>query len=225
MNGNRHVQLPARIPHRIESRIVDLHQIPRSNLIPQVKPECLENLQPMRPVAARLLDCLGLYPRIIGLQQPRVTWLGESVKTIAITPVVLLNGLSQARPESSREIHHGANILAIHHCDQLAGRGVEIPFRTQVDSVDRLARLGNVRVDVDHRVARSLNSRLSRVQHAGGPIVGKIESGWLRPFIVPRGRLHPRTRGNACHQSHAGSVQKLAAVHFLCPPLALCRPH
>src|SRR5580658_7393748 len=39
-----HVQLPARVPHRIKSRIVDFHQLSRGDVIPQVQAESLENL-------------------------------------------------------------------------------------------------------------------------------------------------------------------------------------
>ena len=69
VNRDRHVQLPASIPHRVESRIVDLNQFSGGRALAQVEPESFENLEPARPAAVRLLDCLGLYAGIAGLEE------------------------------------------------------------------------------------------------------------------------------------------------------------
>ena len=49
MNGDRHAELPARVPHRIEARVVDLSpSLPDGDVLAQEKSQRLQNLQTAR---------------------------------------------------------------------------------------------------------------------------------------------------------------------------------
>ena len=67
VNRHRHVQLRAGIPHRIEARIVDLHQCAGRNVFPQIESEGLQNLEAAGALTMSLFDGLGLQLRVIGV--------------------------------------------------------------------------------------------------------------------------------------------------------------
>src|SRR6185312_4917226 len=60
VNRHGHVQLRARVPHGVESRIVDLDQRSGRDVVSQVESECLQNFESAGAVTMSLFDGLGL---------------------------------------------------------------------------------------------------------------------------------------------------------------------
>ena len=63
MNRHREIQLSASIPHGIETRVVNLHERSRRDVLAQIKSESFEDFQAARAVAVRLLNRLRLQLR------------------------------------------------------------------------------------------------------------------------------------------------------------------
>src|SRR5882724_11771419 len=89
MNRYRHIQLPAGIPHRIKSWIINLHQGARGDVLAEVKPQRLEDLQAASSIVMRSLDRLRLKFRIIRLLGARVRGFSEGVKASGKSAIIL----------------------------------------------------------------------------------------------------------------------------------------
>src|SRR5215469_3196236 len=107
MDSDGNAQAAANIPHGIKTRVIYRDELPGSNVLPQIEPERLQNLQAACAIAMSFFDCLGLNLRIASLQQPLIARLSEGVKAAGMGCVVAANVFADADPVAAGEIHHG----------------------------------------------------------------------------------------------------------------------
>ena len=111
VNGHRNIELCTGIPHGIKACVVNSHEGPGCDVLPQVESERLQNLQPTCSVTMRLLDGLGLQLWIV----PRVRGLGKGVEPSGISAVISHHGFGESFFVSARQVDHGTNVLSLHH--------------------------------------------------------------------------------------------------------------
>src|SRR5450755_669875 len=135
MNGHGEVELAAGIPHGIEPGIVDLHERARGDAFAKVKAESLKNLQTSRAVAMRLLDRPRLHLWIVRLLKSRVRRFGKSIETSLMRTIIVRDGFREAFVVPASQVHHRANILALHYRQQLLRRAQVFPLRSKLDAM------------------------------------------------------------------------------------------
>src|SRR6266496_2525895 len=109
MNGDRHIQLPAGVPHRIKTRVIDFDQRTRRDVFTKIESECLENLQAARTIAMGSLNGLRLQLWIIRLFETRKTRLGESEEASGKCMVVFRDCFCEAIIIATGQIYHCTN--------------------------------------------------------------------------------------------------------------------
>src|SRR5437588_4888579 len=80
VNSDWHLELPASVPHSIESTIVNFHQPTGGNVLSQIESKSFQNFQPSCTVAMGLRYCLGLNSRVSRFSKSRVRRFGERIK-------------------------------------------------------------------------------------------------------------------------------------------------
>src|ERR1700679_893703 len=115
VNGDRYPELPAGLPHGIESWIVDPDQVAGVDVLAEVKSQGLQNLQPPCTLPMCPLNRIGLQLWVVGLLQPFITGFGEGIKASGMGPVVLLNHIPQSVVIAARQVDHGTDVFAIIH--------------------------------------------------------------------------------------------------------------
>ena len=110
----------------------------------------------------RFLDEIGLELRISRFGGARPCGLGEYEEPAGMRRLELGDGLPQVVAVSAGDVHHGAQILAVHHREAFLGRGGPAELARPAES----AGAGDVRVEVDHRIAGARHARFGGVQHA-----------------------------------------------------------
>src|SRR3954447_14120375 len=114
VNGDWHVQLPTRIPHRIKARVIYFDQLARGDVLAQIEAERLQNFQTLGSRAMRSFNGFSLKTRIVWFQEPGVRRLGKAVKAIGEVLVIPGNHIGEAVAEASRQVNHAANVFAVH---------------------------------------------------------------------------------------------------------------
>ena len=115
VDGDRHPQLAAGIPHRIESRVVDLDELAGGDTLAQIQAESLQDLKPPRPLAPSLFDGLRLERRVTRLQKTVVARFSKRIEPSGKSSIVTRDRIRQPCAKSSGEIHHSENVPAFHH--------------------------------------------------------------------------------------------------------------
>ena len=174
MNGDRHVQGRARLPHRVEPRVVDADERPAAIAIPEVEAERLQHLQAAGTGFVRPRELVRLEPGILGLARTIVEWLGERQKTAGVGRLELAHTPRQAPAGPAGEVDHRAQIAAVHDRQKLGSRcehsDVVAAWNTRVPSAER-----QVRVDVDSRIPRARHRCLGDAEHAAGLELAEVE--------------------------------------------------
>ena len=104
MDGHRHVQLAARLPHGIEAGIVDGDEFAGGDVLSQIQSESFEDLQTPGTGSLGIGDGIGLDPGIARLQEPVVAGFGEGQESAGMRLVVACNGLRKALSKAAGEV-------------------------------------------------------------------------------------------------------------------------
>ena len=76
------------------------------------------------------------------------------------------NRFNQPFSNSAGEINHDADVFPIHEGEHLVGGGEIFHFLPQAHALTVLGYRGQVRMDVNHRIARPRHFRFRHMQHA-----------------------------------------------------------
>jgi hypothetical protein len=112
-------------PHRIEARVVDLHEravLARRVLVTQEQTEGLEDLDAHRTGGLRLREFVCLPLRVIGALHLRPGRLGEREEAAGVRLVEAGDVVRKAIAVAAGQVDHGADVARIHHLQQVLGR-------------------------------------------------------------------------------------------------------
>src|SRR5450432_141786 len=216
MNCYWKIELAARIPHGIKTWVVNLYQRTRRYVLAEIKSERLENFQSARAIAMRTLDGLCLQLRVIRFFEAGIGGLSESVKTAGIGTVVFSDGFGEAMIVATGQVHHRANVLAVHDREQLLRSSQIFAIGREFHTFLRFGRAGDVGMKVDERKFRTLDARLIHAEHASWFVLRKLQGrglGWASGLKIA-GSAHLDSRSG--HEAH--SIQPMATTDHLTPP-------
>src|SRR5579864_4032939 len=104
VNGNRHIQLAARVPHRVETRVIDSYQFAGCDVLSQIETERLQDLQAFASCAVCTFDGVRLNTRIIRLKKFLITGFGEAEETARIRLIIFRDHLRESVIVSTSQI-------------------------------------------------------------------------------------------------------------------------
>ena len=157
VHRDRQPETPAGIPHRIETRIVHLHQRAIRAAVPQIQAKRLEDLQAHRARGLRFRDLLGLPAGVAGLARARPGGLGHRDEPARERAIEAPDRGREIVAPSAGEVDHRAQVDRVHHADQIRRRHA---------AACRPGPRRYVAVKVDHREPRAIDVRFAHVQHA-----------------------------------------------------------
>ena len=136
--------------------------VPRSR---RKRPSVFSTFRPRAPAAWAFAQLVGLDLRVAGLRRARVRRLGERQEPARVRRLELAQARGEAGAGAAGEVHHRADVPAVHHRQQLGWRREHLARRRRRHGA-RCGRKRQVRVDVDDRVARARHRCLRHAQHA-----------------------------------------------------------
>jgi hypothetical protein len=167
--------LSARVPHGIKSRIINLYQRAGSDIFPQIQAQRFENLQPPGALMLGLRYGVRLHLGVIGFLESRVGRFRKRVEAARIRSVILTDGIYQTVFEPSGQVHHGADILAVHHCQKFLRCTQIVALTREFDALFRFLGKGNMGMNINDGIPRALDARFAYLQHALGLVVGESQ--------------------------------------------------
>src|SRR4051794_7952733 len=177
MNGYGYIELRTGFPHWIESWIVYFDESSGRDVLSQIEPERLQNLQPSRAIAMRLLDRLSLQLWILRLFESLVRRLSKGVEPAGISVVISRNRVGQPFFIPSSKVDHGADVLPLHDLQHFLWRSQILPLRGKLHPRFRFRRHGKMSMDINQGKFRLRNPRLVHMQHALRLVLRQVE--WL----------------------------------------------
>src|SRR5262245_55215336 len=126
--------------------------------------------------------------------------LRESEEPSRMRLVVSFEALSEAGTCPARKVHHRADVLAVHHLQQLFGRGKKLSLLPHRDSLFAFEGESQMGVNVNDWKAGTLDRMCRNMQHASGFEVPKIKTGLLACTRLWRLRRRSQRR-EGCERS------------------------